>query len=967
MPTTIDQLQIEVETQSEGAIKGLGKLKSTLEKIDKISKSSGLDKVCKKLKEISSMNFSNLNSLNALGDTINRVEELGRKVDNLASSITEVPTSIDVTADTGGVVDAISDISEMSDVIDTVPESKTVNIDTPGTERATNKVSAFRRTIETIRSATSKASAGLKGLSERLHTTSSAFSKTTKKASMLKDVLKIVVIYGGAFRAFMLLTQGVSEGLQNVAQYNSETAAAMGQLSTMALTLKNSIGAALYPVLVALTPALQSITNAIARVCEAIGQLASLLSGKSTYLKAKTYAKSYVDTAKGAASEAAKAIKKSFAGMDEITTIGNKDDGSSAAGGGGGDNYGQMFEEVPIDNPKLQALMPFFQGLKTVLSSCFDTIKRLANDYLYPWLVNIGNWCAENPEALRVIGEGLGYISVALAGIAAGKGAIKILNFLISPLTKLSKLTGLTKTSLALTITGITFETAGVVDTIKNGLDKINFSKIIGGGTALTIGGALIGKTLGSAILGGAIGGIVAGIPAFGVGIYDAIVRGLDWLNAALIGAGATAAGAGIGAIIGMLGGPIGAGIGALIGLAVGLVTDLVILCVQNWDIITQWCSTACANIGQFFVNLWNGIVSVWNTVAEWFNTWVIQPVVTFFTGLWTTISTLASNCWNSIVEFFTPAYEWFSELFNSIFQTISDIFYNIGVIASGCWEIIKAVWSIVSEWFNENIIQPVSNFFTELWTTIQETATAAWEGIKSVFSTISQWIDENIIQPVSNFFTDLWNGFSEKAAQAWETVKGVFSNVAEFFGNIFRDAWQKIVNVFSVAGEIFVDIKEGVLSGFKKVANGLITGINKVVAVPFNGINKALTTLKNIKILELQPFKGIKTISVPQIPTFATGGFPEDGLFMANHGELVGKFAGGRTAVANNEQIVEGIQHGVYVANQEQNVLLREQNKLLRQIVDKESNGEVNVSTITRAIERKNRRDGKTVVPVGT
>ena len=47
----------------------------------------------------------------------------------------------------------------------------------------------------------------------------------------------------------------------------------------------------------------------------------------------------------------------------------------------------------------------------------------------------------------------------------------------------------------------------------------------------------------------------------------------------------------------------------------------------------------------------------------------------------------------------------------------------------------------------------------------------------------------------------------------------------------------------------------------------------------------------------------------------FASGGFPEDGLFMANHGELVGKFSNGRTAVANNEQIVAGISAGVYDA----------------------------------------------------
>lgn len=47
----------------------------------------------------------------------------------------------------------------------------------------------------------------------------------------------------------------------------------------------------------------------------------------------------------------------------------------------------------------------------------------------------------------------------------------------------------------------------------------------------------------------------------------------------------------------------------------------------------------------------------------------------------------------------------------------------------------------------------------------------------------------------------------------------------------------------------------------------------------------------------------------------YATGGFPEDGLFMANSRELVGRFTNGRTAVANNIQIIEGIKSGVYEA----------------------------------------------------
>lgn len=47
--------------------------------------------------------------------------------------------------------------------------------------------------------------------------------------------------------------------------------------------------------------------------------------------------------------------------------------------------------------------------------------------------------------------------------------------------------------------------------------------------------------------------------------------------------------------------------------------------------------------------------------------------------------------------------------------------------------------------------------------------------------------------------------------------------------------------------------------------------------------------------------------------PRYATGGFPEDGLFFANSSELVGSFSNGRTAVANNAQIEAGIEEAAY------------------------------------------------------
>ena len=66
-----------------------------------------------------------------------------------------------------------------------------------------------------------------------------------------------------------------------------------------------------------------------------------------------------------------------------------------------------------------------------------------------------------------------------------------------------------------------------------------------------------------------------------------------------------------------------------------------------------------------------------------------------------------------------------------------------------------------------------------------------------------------------------------------------------------------------------------------------------------------------------VKPFGWLSYISVPQIPYFADGGFVDKGqLFVARESgpEMVGRM-GGRTAVANNQQIVDGISAGVFKA----------------------------------------------------
>lgn len=97
----------------------------------------------------------------------------------------------------------------------------------------------------------------------------------------------------------------------------------------------------------------------------------------------------------------------------------------------------------------------------------------------------------------------------------------------------------------------------------------------------------------------------------------------------------------------------------------------------------------------------------------------------------------------------------------------------------------------------------------------------------------------------------------------------------------------------------------------------------------------------------------------------YASGGFPDEGQFFIareDGPEYVGTF-GNRTAVANNEQIVEGISRGVADANATQNALLREQNRLLQAILAKDDSHGVDV---IGALNNANRRAGRTIVNVG-
>lgn len=93
-------------------------------------------------------------------------------------------------------------------------------------------------------------------------------------------------------------------------------------------------------------------------------------------------------------------------------------------------------------------------------------------------------------------------------------------------------------------------------------------------------------------------------------------------------------------------------------------------------------------------------------------------------------------------------------------------------------------------------------------------------------------------------------------------------------------------------------------------LVNGVIDAINDMFHIQFSGLS--------VMGITLIPAFDIRLVDIPHIPFFEDGGFPNEGqLFIAREAgaEMVGAM-GRRTAVANNDQIVEGISAGVSIAN---------------------------------------------------
>lgn len=223
---------------------------------------------------------------------------------------------------------------------------------------------------------------------------------------------------------------------------------------------------------------------------------------------------------------------------------------------------------------------------------------------------------------------------------------------------------------------------------------------------------------------------------------------------------------------------------------------------------------SAWEDMKTFFVTLWDGIS-------------------TYLSETWDNITTTISGAWQIIVDLFTPVAKWFSNIFDSASKGIQKAWSGVVKFFDGIWSGIQTAFSDTKKWLGD-------------------TFQSAWDGIVNIWNGAQKWFSDNVTQPIDTLFTNLWEGIKTFA----------------------QNTWNDIVGIFKAGGTIFDGFVTSVKDVFVTLVNGIIRGINNVIKIPFDNLNSVLGGIRGIDILGAKPFGWVPSISVPQIPQLAQGGY---------------------------------------------------------------------------------------------
>ena len=294
------------------------------------------------------------------------------------------------------------------------------------------------------------------------------------------------------------------------------------------------------------------------------------------------------------------------------------------------------------------------------------------------------------------------------------------------------------------------------------------------------------------------------------------------------------------------------------------------------WDGIVSFFS----GIGQWFADIWNGVVDgakgIWQGLVDWFsgivqgiqNVW--NGITTFFSNLWTTVIGGIQSVWGGVTGFF-------SGIFNAVSSVVSTAFSAIGGFASSAWNVLVSVWSAVSGFFG-GIFNAVSGVVSSVFSAIGSFASSAWGVVSSIWSAASSFFS-GIFNSVRSVVSGVFSAIGGFASSAWSRISGVFSGVGSFFSGVFNGAKNAVSGVFSAFGGFASNAYNaitGVFSGLGGFFSGIFGGIKDTIDRVLGGvtgtIDKISGAINGIAGKLGGMFKGSMVVGLPEFNLSSSG-----------------------------------------------------------------------------------------------
>lgn len=185
--------------------------------------------------------------------------------------------------------------------------------------------------------------------------------------SRLKGIALSLLIFNWITKAFNAMVESFKTGIQNMAKYSGSFNERMSSLKSSIATLNAALGTLAAPIVSMVTPALARLCDWLTKAINAMNQFIALLSGQSTWTRAKQqqvdYAKSLEKTS-GVAKKAAGAL----AAFDDLNVLQKNDSGGSGSSTAG------MYEEVQVSDK-----------IASKLGKVKDLAKQIKEEFSVGW------------------------------------------------------------------------------------------------------------------------------------------------------------------------------------------------------------------------------------------------------------------------------------------------------------------------------------------------------------------------------------------------------------------------------------------------------------------------------------------------------------------------------------------------------------------------------------------------------